>query len=172
MKLLAASLFAASALVFTAQADVTVKISEVHLCCKKCVTGAEKAVGKVDGATVAVDKDAGTVTLTASDTATLQKAADSLVAAGYFGKSGDSSVTITSHTGATGAKVQSLEVSGVHLCCKKCATAVDNALKTVSGVKSETAEQGAKKFEVTGDFTDKDVFAALEKAGLTGKTEK
>jgi copper chaperone CopZ len=172
MKRLAVSIFSVAALVFTAQADVTVKISEVHLCCKKCVTGAEKAVTKVDGATATVDKDAGTVTLTAADTATLQKAADALLAAGYFGKSGDSSVTLADHSGATGAKVQSLEISGVHLCCKKCVTAVDKALKSVSGVKSDTAEQGAKKFEVTGDFTDKDVFDALEKAGLTGKAEK
>ncbi len=172
MKLIVASVFAASALVFSARADVTVKISEVHLCCKKCVTGAEKAVGKVEGATAAVDKDAGTVTLTAPDTAILQKAANSLVGAGYFGKSGDSSITIAVDSGATGAKVQSLQVTGVHLCCKKCSTAVDEALKKVPGVKSDTAEKEVKKFEVTGDFTDKDVFAALQKAGFSGKAEK
>ncbi len=34
----------------TCRADVTAKISDVHLCCKGCVNGAEKAVGEVDGA--------------------------------------------------------------------------------------------------------------------------
>jgi hypothetical protein len=39
----------------------------------------------------------------------------------------------------------------------------------VPGVTGENSEKGAKSFVVTGDFTDSDVFAALQKAGLTGK---
>ena len=38
-----------------------VKLSNVHLCCNACVKGAEKAAAKAAGATVTVDKDAGTV---------------------------------------------------------------------------------------------------------------
>jgi hypothetical protein len=49
---------------------------------------------------------------------------------------------------------------------------VDEALKSVSGVKGHTAMKGAKSFEVTGDFNDKEVFAALQKSGLTGKAAK
>ena len=152
-------------------ADVTVKISDVHLCCKNCVTGVEKAVGEVQGATVTVDKDAGTVSLTGSDAATVQKAANALVAAGYFGKSSDASIKIVADTGAKGKKVQLLTVKGVHLCCTKCVNAVTEALNPVAGVKGNTATKGAKSFEVTGDFNDKDVFSALQKAGLAGKTE-
>ena len=48
-------------------------------------------------------------------------------------------------------------------------SAVDEALKSVSGVKSHTAEKGKKSFEVAGDFNDKEVFTALQKSGLTGK---
>jgi periplasmic mercuric ion binding protein len=150
-------------------ADSTFKISGVHLCCKGCVTGVEKAVAEVHGATVSVDKDAGTVGLAGPDTATVQKATDALVAAGYFGKSSDAKIKINDSTGAKGKKVQSLQVNGVHLCCGKCVEAVDGALKSVSGVKAHTAVKGAKSFEVTGDFNDKDVFAALQKAGLAGK---
>ena len=153
-------------------ADVAVKISNVHLCCKSCVTGVEKAVGEVPGASASVDKDAGTVGLSGPSAETVQKAADALVAAGYFGRSSDSKVRINDSTGAKGQKVQSLQVNGVHLCCGKCVTAVDEALKTVSGVKAHTAVKGVKSFEVTGDFNDKAVFAALQKAGLTGKAEK
>ena len=152
-------------------ADVTAKISDVHLCCKNCVTGVEKAVGEVPGVTAAVDKDAGTVSLTGPDAATVQKAANALVAAGYFGKSSDASIKIATDTGAKGKKVQTLKVEGVHLCCPKCATAVTEALKPVAGVKGNTATKGAKSFEVTGDFNDKEVFAALQKAGLAGTAE-
>jgi mercuric ion binding protein len=53
-------------------ADTTVTISKVHLCCKKCVTGVETAVGAVDGAKVKVDKDADTVELSGPDKATVQ----------------------------------------------------------------------------------------------------
>jgi copper chaperone CopZ len=150
-------------------AEVTAKISEVHLCCKGCVTGAEKAVGTVPGAKGEANQDAGTVTLSGPDAATVQKAADALVAAGYFGKTSDSGITLDDGTGAKGSQVQSLRVKGVHLCCGKCVKAVDRALKTVPGVKEHTATKGAESFEVSGDFNDKDVFAALQKEGLAGK---
>ena len=173
MKPSIASLLIACALGFSVRAaDVSVKLSNVHLCCKSCVTGVEKAVGGVQGAAASVDKDAGTVSLTGPDTGTLQKATDALVAAGYFGKSSDARIKVNASTGAKGRKVQSLQVNGVHLCCGKCVDAVDAALKPVSGVKAHTAVKGAKSFEVTGDFNDKDVFAALQKAGLTGKAGK
>ena len=68
-------------------AETTAKISGVHLCCKGCVTGVEDAVGKVPDAKAEVDQDEGTVTLSGPDNATVQKAADALLAGGYFGKS-------------------------------------------------------------------------------------
>ena len=153
-------------------ADVSTKISGVHLCCPNCVKGVEKAVGDITGLTASVDKDAGTVSLSAAAAATVQKGADALVAAGYFGKSSDASIKIASHTGARGTKVHSLKLEGVHLCCGKCVTAVDKAVKSVAGVQEQTATKNAESFEVTGDFNDKEVVAALQKAGLTGKVAK
>lgn len=172
MTLFAALLIAGGLSLPVQAADTSAKIGNVHLCCKSCVTGVEKAVGEVSGATVAVDKDARTAVLTGPDAATVQKAADALVAAGYYGTTDDSKVKLHVKTGATGKKVSSLQVSGVHLCCGKCVTAVDEALKSVPGVKGHTAVKGAKTFEVTGDFSDKDVFAALQKAGLSGTAGK
>ena len=170
MKLLFASALVGCALGLSVQGgEVSGKISGVHLCCKNCVTGVEKAVGEVQGATATVDKDAGTVVLSGADAATMQKAADALVAAGYFGKSSDGTINLSNKTGAQGKKVSSLQVSGVHLCCTKCVKALDEAIKTIPGAKSHTAEKGAKTFEVTGDFNDKELFDALHKAGLSGK---
>ena len=172
MKISIASCIAALALSFSAvAADSTTKISDVHLCCQSCVTAVEKAVGKVPGASASVDQDAGTVTLKGPDAKTVQKAADALVAAGYFGKSSNPDIKLSAETGAKGTKVQTLKIKGVHLCCAKCVKAVNQTLEPIPGVKANTAVKGANTFEVTGDFNDKDVFDALQKAGLTGKVE-
>lgn len=173
MKNYLASIMIACALTLSARAaDVTTKISDVHLCCPSCVKGVEKAVGEINGVTASVDKDAGTVSLTGPDTATVQKAADALVAAGFFGKSSDASVKMVANSGAKGKKVQTLKLEGVHLCCGKCVSAVDKAVKSVSGVKEHTAKKNAPSFEITGDFNDKEVVDALHNAGLTGKVAK
>lgn len=123
----------------------------------------------VAGVTAKSDKDASTVTVIAPDQATAQKAVDALVAAGYFGTTSDAGIKIKAKSGAKKGKVQSLKVSGVHLCCDKCVTSVKEALSKVEGVKGNTAAKGAETFEVTGDFKSKAVFTALNKAGLTGK---
>ena len=153
-------------------AEVLTKISDVHLCCQSCVKGVKKAVADIKDVKADVDQDAETVTLTGSDNAAVQKAADALVAAGYFGKSSDAGIKLSADTGAKGAKVQTLKLEGVHLCCGKCVSTVDKAVKSVSGVKEHTAKKNAESFEVTGDFNDKDVLDALHKAGLAGKVAK
>src|SRR3954465_2264798 len=108
--------------------ETTVKLTDVHLCCPGCVKGVKKAVEGVQGATASADQDEGTVTLTGPDTATVQKAADALVAAGYFGKSSDPAIKLNAETGAKNQTVKSLEVENVHLCCGKCVKAVNTAL--------------------------------------------
>lgn len=149
-------------------ADTSVKLSNVHLCCDKCVKGVDKAVTSVPGATSSSDKASGTVTITAPDQAAVQKAANAVVAAGYFGTSSDPAIKIEAKSGAKKGKVSSLKVSGVHLCCDKCVKGMNEALSTVPGVKGNTAVKGAESFEVTGEFKAKAVFTALNKAGFSG----
>src|SRR5258707_1025883 len=86
----------------TQAAEVSTKISDVHLCCQNCVKGVKKAVADIKDVKVDVDQDAETVTLTGSDKAAVQKAADALVAAGYFGKSSDAGIKLSADTGAKG----------------------------------------------------------------------
>ena len=175
MKFAITTLVGALALTLSAQAeDLTVKLTGVHLCCKKCVTAAENAVATVDGVKVKVDQDDKSIALTGADAATVQKAVDALTKEGFFGKSNDSSVKVRGRSGAArgGAQVASLKIEGVHLCCDKCVKAVNEALKDVAGVKANTATKGEKTFQVTGDFKDRDVVAALHKAGLNGKIVK
>jgi copper chaperone CopZ len=167
-----ATLLVTFALALAAQAETAVTLKSVHLCCKSCVTGAEKAVAKVNGATATVDADAETVVIKAADAATAQKAVDSLVDAGYFGESEDATVKVKDNSGAKEGNVPMLAVNDVHLCCKKCVTAADKAVSSVKGVTGNTAVKGAKTFEVKGDFSPKEIFAALQKEGLTGKAGK
>ena len=156
----------------SASAEVTTKLSGVHLCCQSCVKGVAASAGKVAGAKVACDKDAGTVAITADDKATVQKAVDALVTAGYFGTSSNPDVKVATSHSAPAGKVSTLKVTGVHLCCGKCVTAVSNALKSVKGVTGNNAEKGSETFTVSGDFNAAEVFTALEKAGLTGQAGK
>ena len=153
-------------------ADISVKLSNVHLCCGGCVKGVDKALSSVTGATAQSDKDAGTVTITAPDQATAQKAADALVAAGYFGKSSDPAIKVKARSGAKKGKVQAVKITGVHLCCGKCVTSVNDALSKVAGFKATNAAKGVESFEVTGDFDAKEVMKELNKAGLSGKVVK
>ncbi len=170
MKTLLLSLMAALALVPLARAeDVTVTLSKVHLCCDSCVKGANKAASTVDGVSCTADKADGTVIIVGPNDATVQKAVDALVKGGFYGKSSLEAIKVVSETGAKGEMVKSLKVSGVHLCCPKCVKAVKKAVDAVPGVTADTATKGEDTFEVTGDFKDTDVFAALQKAGLTGK---
>jgi copper chaperone CopZ len=171
MKSAFACLFAMGALLVSARAaDVTTKITDAHLCCASCVNLAQKTVAdNAPGARAVADQKSNTITVTGPDTATVQKAADALVKAGYFGKSSNADIKISTATGATGAQVQTLDVSNVHLCCAKCAKAVTDALTAVPGVTGTTGvAKDAKTFQVKGSFKDSDIFAALQKVGLTG----
>ena len=169
MKSILAPTVLALTLAFSALgADVSTKLTDVHLCCQSCVKGVQKAVATVPGVTAASDMDEDTVSLTGPDTATVQKAVDALTSAGYYGKSSNPDIKVNGETGAKDQKVQSLTVEGVHLCCGKCAKAVTKALSSVSGVTTNTATKGAKSFTISGDFNEKDAMAALQKAGLTG----
>ena len=85
------------------------------------------------------------------------------------GKSSNADIKVDASTGAKGQKVQTLTISNVHLCCGSCVKDIGKALATVPGYTTNNATKGAKTLVVTGNFTDTDIFAALQKAGFTGK---
>ena len=152
-------------------ADTSVTLKNVHLCCNSCVKGVDKAVSGVNGSAAQCDKDAHTVVITAPDEATAQKAVDALVDAGYFGASSNSAIKAKPESGVKDAKVQSLKITGLHLCCNKCVTSVKDALAKVPGVEGNTAAKGAESFEITGNFSPKAAMEALNKAGLSGRVK-
>ena len=155
-----------------ARAETKVGVKGVHLCCPACVKGVAEAIKKVDGAKAACDRGKKTVTITANDDETAQKALDALAAAGFHGTTDNDKLTIKDDSGAPSGKVQSLKVSGVHNCCGACCKAIKSTVKKVDGVKSDTAKPKEDSFEVSGDFDAGELIKALNAAGFHVKVEK
>lgn len=151
--------FASLATTFSVYADSTLVLNGVHNCCKKCDNGIQDAITRVTGAAAKVEK--GKVTITASDEKTAKQAAASLLQNGYFGEGAEGPAIADS-------KVKTVTISGLHLCCGKCVTAADTAIKSVTGVAKHNAEKGATAVVVEGDFSTQALNNALHKAGFHG----
>jgi copper chaperone CopZ len=155
-----------------ARAETKVVLKDTHLCCPMCVAAVGKILKTVDNVTGECDRTAKTVTITAPDAATAQKALDALAAGGFHGNTGNKDLAIKDDSGAAKGKVKSLTVVGVHDCCGMCNAAIKKALKTVDGVKEDTATAKSDTFEVTGDFDAEAVVKALNAAGYHVKVKK
>jgi copper chaperone CopZ len=154
-----------------AMAETTVVIENTHMCCKSCVTGAEKAAKGVTGAKVTASQDQKNITVTAKDAKTAQAAVNALVAGGYFGTINGKDATIKNDAGAPSGKVTSLKLEGFHNCCKKCADGLAKAINSVEGAKTEVASK-QPGITVSGNFDAQAVIAALNKAGYSAKVAK
>jgi copper chaperone CopZ len=144
----------------------TITLSGVHLCCKGCIKGVEKAAESA-GATATADHKTNTVSIESKDEDTAKKAVAALAQAGYYGKSSYAPISIQNTE--TDKKVSSATVSGVHLCCRKCAKAIDHVVENLKGATEHTATSQAKSFKIKGDFTLKALQEALHAQGLHGK---
>lgn len=170
-RLFVLSSLAALLIVPSVRAETKVELKGVHLCCPACT----KAVGTIlKGAGVKgmCDAKAKTVTITAPDDATAQKALDALAAGGFHGDTGSKTLTIKEDSGAAKGKVKSLTLTGAHNCCGACCKAIKATVKKVDGVKGDTAKPKADTFEVTGDFDAAELVKALNDAGFHVKVKK
>jgi copper chaperone CopZ len=149
-----------------ALAETKVEVKGVHLCCGACVKGVNTALKGMDGVTHVADRASGTVTLTARDEASAQKALDALADAGYYGETESKGPAIKPASGLPEGKVKSLSLAGTHNCCKSCTNAIKKAVKTVPGVTGDTVQPKVDSFEVTGDFDAAAVLKALNDAGF------
>lgn len=152
--------------------DVKVDLKGTHLCCGQCVTAVGGILKKIDGVTGKCDQKTGTVSLTAKDAATAQKALDALAAGGFHGTTDNKELKIKDDSGATKGKVKSLTLEGVHNCCGQCNKAIVAALTKVEGVTGNTAKVKNESFDVTGDFDAAAVVKALNDAGYHVKVKK
>lgn len=155
----------------SARAETKVTVSNVHLCCGACVTAVGKALKGIEGVTPACDREAKTVTITATNDEAAQKAIDALQAAGFYGKLDSDKVKFAAVKAPKG-NVKRLEVTGVHNCCGACNTAITKALGGVDGVASNTAKPKQSSFVVEGDFSAEAVIAALLDKGFAVQVKK
>jgi copper chaperone CopZ len=162
-----AALFVSLALTSWTAAKSTVTISNTHLCCNNCVAGANKAVSSVAGATAKCDKDAKTIAITAPDQATAQKAVDALAAAGYYGKA--EGAKMTDDSGAKAGTAQTVEVSGIHNCCNKCTTTINDTIKKAGATGKVPAK--TTTFTVTGPVDQTKLVEAFNEAGFSVKVK-
>jgi copper chaperone CopZ len=152
--------------------DVKVELKGTHLCCKQCVDTVDGILKKVDGVTGKCDQKADTVTITAKNEAAAAKALEALAAGGFHGDTGNKDLAIKDDSGVEKGKVKTLTLIGVHDCCGKCNGKIKEVLKTVDGVKGDTAKAKTDSFDVTGDFDAADVVKALNGAGFHVKVKK
>jgi copper chaperone CopZ len=148
-----------------AAAETKVVVSGMHNCCGACLKGITKAVTSA-GAEAQISAGDDTVTITAPDQATAQKAVDNLAAAGYHGAVKGDGITMKDDSGAPVGKVVKLEVSGAHNCCKGCSIALGEACDAVSGVSSTEIVPKKTSFTVEGNFDAQALVKALNEAGF------
>ena len=154
------------------RAETKVELKGVHLCCGQCISTVGKVLKGVDGVTDAkCDKDNKTVTFNAKDADTAKKALKALANAGFSGDAGKD-LALKDDSGAPKGKVKTITLTGVHNCCGMCNGALQKAIKSVDGVKDNTAKAKEKTFEVTGDFDAQALIKALNEAGFHVKVKK
>lgn len=146
------------------QAETTVKLTAMHICCGGCTNGIKNAVKNLTDAKVAVDQANEEATVTAATPEAAQKAVDAIVAAGYHASA--EGATIKDDSGAPEGKVKRLTVSNAHNCCGACTKAIKAAIKEVPGVTADTCKPKQKDFVIEGDFDAKAVVKALYDAGF------
>jgi copper chaperone CopZ len=154
------------------RAETKVELKGVHLCCPACVKAVGTILGGVDGVKGACDQKAKTVTITAGDATSAQKALDALAAGGFHGDTGSKEMAIKDDSGAAKGKVKTLSLTGVHNCCTACCKAIKETVKKVDGVTADTAKPKMNSFEVTGDFDAAELVKALNASGFHVKVTK
>lgn len=163
------------ALAATVRAETTVTLNGVHNCCKGCANGIIKAAAGFEDVTVTPEGKK--VTITSKKKTDAKKVAEAIIAAGYFGtlegdEAASKSISKPVTVAKPEAKLAKATVSGVHLCCQKCATAAIDAVKAVAGVTTYNIVAKEPTFTVEGDFAKADLVAALNNAGFAGEIGK
>src|SRR5262249_42171112 len=127
-------------LVFSANAveETKVEVKGVHLCCGACVKAVAAILNDIDGVQGKCDPKAKTITLTAKDDATAQKALDALAAGGFHGDTGNNDLKMKDDSGAEAGKTKTVTITGIHNCCPACCKAIKATVGKVEGVKAET----------------------------------
>jgi len=155
--------------------EVTVTLSDVHLCCKACVKAVEGVKedekNNIDDAVdISADRGAKTITIKAPSGKEAKRTLDALVSAGFYGKSDNDALQMEDIRGKDhDFTANTMTVKDVHICCNSCVKAAKKALADVEGVEEYNIESKSSRFTVKGkDFKPYEVMSALRAAGFGG----
>ena len=143
-----------------------VEIKGAHVCCPICVKAITSVLDKVDGVSDAAAAKGGSITFTTKDDKTTAAALTALADAGFLGAAADDGkeVKIDLPTPKKGQTVDSVTVTGVHLCCPNCEATCSNLFPDD---KVEFLDKNTVR--VNGKGLDKwAVLEELRKAGFNG----
>lgn len=151
----------------------TVEVKGPHICCKQCVTAVGKILEGVAGVSDGkCDIKAKTVTFTAKDEAAAKAGVDALIKGGFSGSAtrDGKEMKVALAPVEKGAKVETVTVKDVHVCCGQCQKAI-NAVFKDSKVKYDGS--GAQRTVIIsgGELYRGSVMEALRKAGFNGTPE-
>ena len=155
------------ALAGAARAETKVELKGVHLCCGNCVKVVGGILKDIEGVKGKCDQKNKTITITATDDATAQKALDALAAGGFHGDSGNKDIAIKDDSKTPKGKVKELTLTGAHNCCGMCCKAIKATVKKVDGVTGDTAKPKGETFTVTGDFDAEELVKARNELAQT-----
>ena len=152
-----------------------VVVSETHLCCGSCVSAVKEALGDVEGVSgVSADQNTKIIRFTAADDNAAEAAIESLAEYGFYGKAkhGKESLAFPDSGAKKDAKVETLVLEGVHLCCGSCVTGAKKSLDNVSGVSTIEIDRTEGRITLKGaDITVTKAVAALNAGGFYAKVK-
>lgn len=151
------------------QADTKVKLSGLHLCCGGCTGAVEDAVSRVPGASVQCNMDEGEALLTARDSHSAQQALDAIAGAGFYGESDNKDLAMRDDPSLPEGRVKKATISNIHNCCDICYDEAKKGIHATPGVAADTGSPGATQFDVTGDFSPRELLENLHKVGLNAR---
>jgi hypothetical protein len=143
-----------------------VEIKGAHVCCPVCVKAITSVLNKVDGVSDAAAAKGGSITFTTGDDKTTTAALTALANAGFLGAAtaDGKEVTIDLPTPKKGKTVDSVTVTGVHLCCPNCRASCANLF-----LDDKVEFPDKATLQVDGKGLDKwAVLDLLRKAGFNG----
>jgi len=149
------------------QAD-KVEVKGVHLCCGACQKAVKGILDKVDGVSeIACNREAKTVTFTATDAKTAKKAFSSLRKGGFFGEASVDGTAIPVKNKAGKDKTDKVTVNDVHVCCNSCKKAIQELFADAKISYSGSGVQ--KNVTIAGENLEPAaVLDTFRKAGLNG----
>jgi len=110
------------------------------------------------------------ITLKGTSGELVKKGIDAIATAGYYGISDHDLVKFDDLKAAGEERPgDSITVSGVHLCCGRCVTAIDDVVAAIEGAASHDAKTNAPSFTIKGEnLKPSAVLAALRAEGFNG----